>query len=227
MGLLTSNDFPSLQALYTAQLRYLLSTENQILKGLSDMIEHADDVQLRQAFQSHLQETEVHVSRLKQLIGDIDDDVDDKKDPILTAIAGSAKNITKESDSGPVRDAGLIATAQKIEHYQIASYGSARDWATHLGLTDHAATLQATLEEEKHADLVLSQISQLPIETLRPSRLRTCRQSVRSNYIDSSILGGVGREAGHAGLPPLACLQMFSGGWRNALPQPFRAAIST
>jgi ferritin-like metal-binding protein YciE len=124
------------------------------------MIEHADDVQLKQAFQSHLQETEVHVSRLKQLIGDIDADVDDKKDPILTAIAGSAKNITKESDSGPVRDAGLIATAQKIEHYEIASYGSARDWATHLGLTDHAATLQATLEEEKHADQVQSQISQ-------------------------------------------------------------------
>ena len=85
MGLLTKNDFPSLQALYTAQLRYLLSTENQILKGLEDMIEHADDQQLKQAFQSHRQETEVHVSRLEQLIGDVNNDVDDKKDPILTA----------------------------------------------------------------------------------------------------------------------------------------------
>jgi ferritin-like metal-binding protein YciE len=160
MGLITPNDFPSLQALYTAQLRYLLSTETQIVKGLSDMIEHADDAQLKQAFQSHLQESEVHVSRLKQLIGDVDDDVDDKKDPILTAIAGSGKNITKETDPGPIRDAGLIATAQKIEHYEIASYGSARDWAMHLGLTDHAATLQATLDEEKHADQLLSQISQ-------------------------------------------------------------------
>jgi ferritin-like metal-binding protein YciE len=99
------------------------------------------------------------VSRLKQLIGDIDDDVDDKKDPILTAIAGSGKNITKETDSGPIRDAGLIATAQKIEHYEIASYGSARDWATQLGLREHAETLQATLDEEKHADQLLSQIS--------------------------------------------------------------------
>jgi ferritin-like metal-binding protein YciE len=160
MGLITPNDFPSLQALYTTQLRYLLSTENQIVKGLQDMIEHADDPQLKQAFQSHLQETEVHVSRLKQLIGDVDNDVDDKKDPILTAIAGSAKNITKETDSGPIRDAGLIATAQKIEHYEIASYGSARDWAMQLGLTDHASTLQATLDEEKHADQLLSQISQ-------------------------------------------------------------------
>ncbi len=160
MGLLTRNDFPSLQALYTAQLRYLLSAENQILKGLADMIEHADDEQLKQAFRSHREETEVHVSRLEELIGDIDNDVDDKKDPVLTAIAASGKNITKETDSGPIRDAGLIATAQKIEHYEIASYGSARDWATHLGLTDHASTLQVTLEEEKHADALLSQIAQ-------------------------------------------------------------------
>jgi ferritin-like metal-binding protein YciE len=85
--------------------------------------------------------------------------VDDKKDPILTAIVGSGENITKESDAGAVRDAGLIATAQKVEHYEIASYGSARDWATQLGLTDHAATLQKTLDEEKHADHLLSQIS--------------------------------------------------------------------
>lgn len=160
MGLITPNDFPSLQALYTAQLRYLLSTENQIVKGLATMIEDADDPQLKQAFQSHLQESEVHVSRLEQLIGDVNDDVDDKKDPILTAIAGSGKNITKETDSGPVRDAGLIGTAQKIEHYEIASYGSARDWAMQLGLTEHAATLQKTLDEEKHADQLLTQISQ-------------------------------------------------------------------
>jgi ferritin-like metal-binding protein YciE len=105
------------------------------------------------------QETEIHVSRLKQLIGDVNDDVDDKKDPILTAIAGSGKNISKETDSGPIRDAGLIATAQKIEHYEIASYGSARDWATQLGLAEHASTLQTTLEEEKHADQLLSQLS--------------------------------------------------------------------
>jgi ferritin-like metal-binding protein YciE len=160
MGLITPNDFQSLQALYTAQLRYLLSTEKQIVKGLPDMIEHSDDTQLKQAFESHLQETKVHVYRLEQLIGDINNDVDDKTDPILTAIAGSGKNITKETDSGAIRDAGLIATAQKIEHYEIASYGSARDWAMQLGLPQHADVLQSTLDEEKHADQLLSQISQ-------------------------------------------------------------------
>ena len=161
MGLITPNDFKSLRALYTAQLRYLLSTENQIVKGLPKMIEHADDSQLQQAFQSHLQETEVHVSRLEQLIAEVNEnDADDKKDAIILAIIGSGENITKESDAGAIRDAGLIATAQKIEHYEIASYGSARDWAIQLGLTEHAALLQKTLDEEKHADNLLTQLSQ-------------------------------------------------------------------
>src|SRR5438270_7356077 len=106
MGLITPDDFQSLRALYTAQLRYLLSTENQIIKGLPDMIEHADDQQLKDAFQSHLQETRVHAERLEGMIGDLQEDIDDKKDPILTAIVGSGENITKETEPGPVRDAG-------------------------------------------------------------------------------------------------------------------------
>ena len=159
MGLITPDDFKSLRELYTAQLRYLLSTENQIVKGLPDMIEHAYDQQLKDAFQSHLQETEVHCDRLEQMLGELEDDVDDKKDPILTAIVGSGENITKETDPGFIRDAGLIATAQKVEHYEIASYGTARDWAIQLGLTEHAALHQKTLDEEKHADRLLTTIS--------------------------------------------------------------------
>jgi len=112
--MITPNDFPNLRELYTAQLRYLLSAENQIVKGLPKMIEHAEDTQLKQAFQSHLQETNSHLMRLERLIADLTDEVDDKKDPILAAIVGSGDNITKESDPGAVRDAGLIATAQKV-----------------------------------------------------------------------------------------------------------------
>jgi ferritin-like metal-binding protein YciE len=161
MGLLTPNDIQNFRSLYTLQLRYLLSTENQIVKGLQSMIEHATDTQLKQAFQSHLQETQVHVSRLEQLIPEVNNgDLDDKKDPIAAALIGSGENIVSESDDGPVRDAGLIATAQKVEHYEIASYGSARDWARILGLQSHAQTLQKTLDEEKHADELLTTISQ-------------------------------------------------------------------
>ena len=161
MGLLTPNELRTFHALYAQQLRYLLSTENQIVKGLTSMIEHASDTQLKQAFQSHLQETEVQITRLESMIADVNDgDVEDKKDPIITALIGSGENIVSESEEGPVRDAGLIATAQKIEHYEIASYGSARNWAEALGLSNHATQLEKTLREEKHADELLTTIAQ-------------------------------------------------------------------
>src|ERR1700712_5209488 len=160
MGFITPNDYDDLRSLYGGQLQYLLSTENQIVEGLTSMIEHAQDTHLKQAFQSHKQETEIQVQRLESLITELTGDSDDKKDPIITALIGSGTNIVRESSEGPVRDAGLIATAQKIEHYEIASYGSARDWAETLGLSKHAALLMKTLEEEKHADSLLSSISQ-------------------------------------------------------------------
>ena len=161
MGLLTPNDIQNFKSLYTLQLRYLLSTENQIVKGLESMIGAASDQQLKQAFQSHLQETQVHVTRLEQMIPDVNNgEVDDKKDPIVTALIGSGENIVSESEAGAVRDAGLLATAQKVEHYEMASYGSARNWAKILGLSKHADLLQQTLDEEKHADELLTTISQ-------------------------------------------------------------------
>jgi ferritin-like metal-binding protein YciE len=160
MGLIMPNEYDDLRSLYIGQLQYLLSTETQIVKGLESMIEHAQDTQLRQAFKSHQQETEVQAERLKKLLAELTDDDDDKKDPIATALISSGTNIVRESSEGPVRDAGLIATAQKIEHYEIASYGSARDWAMILGLTDHAHLLGKTLEEEKQADRLLTDISQ-------------------------------------------------------------------
>ncbi|HEX4784451.1 MAG TPA: DUF892 family protein [Candidatus Sulfotelmatobacter sp.] len=161
MGLLTSNDIKDFQSLYSLQLRYLLSTENQIVKGLKSMITHSTDQQLKQAFQSHLQETEVHATRLQEMIADLNDgNVDDKKDPIITALIGAGENIVKESNEGPVRDAGLIASAQKVEHYEMASYGSARNWARILGQSRHAEMLQRTLDEEKHADELLTAIAE-------------------------------------------------------------------
>lgn len=160
MGLITPNDYDDLRSLYTGQLRYLLSTENQIVAGLESMIVHAQDEQLKQAFKTHQQETKVQVERLERILNDLEGDADDKKDPIITALIGSGVNIVRESSEGPVRDAGLLATAQKIEHYEIASYGSAREWAETLGLSAHADLLQKTLDEEKHTDSLLTQLSQ-------------------------------------------------------------------
>ena len=159
MGLITPNEYDDLRSLYTGQLQYLLSTETQIVKGLDSMIEHAQDTQLKQAFQSHQQETRLQAERLQKLLQELTGDDDDKKDPIITALISSGVNIVRESSEGPVRDAGLIATAQKIEHYEIASYGAARDWANILGLAEHSMLLQKTLDEEKHADKLLTSIA--------------------------------------------------------------------
>lgn len=159
MGFITPNDYDDLRSLYTGQLQYLLSTEKQIVDGLDTMIAKAQDEQLKQAFKSHQQETRVQVERLQTILKDLKGGADDKKDPIITALIGSGANIVRESSEGPVRDAGLLATAQKIEHYEIASYGAARDWAKTLGLTEHASLLQTTLNEEKHANELLGSIA--------------------------------------------------------------------
>ena len=161
MGLLTPNDIKDFHSLYTLQLRYLLSTETQIVKGLQSMIAHTSDEQLKQAFLSHLQETQVQVSRLEEIIPEVNNgDADGKKDLITTALIGSGENIVSESSEGPVRDAGLLATAQKLEHYEMASYGAAKDWAQRLGLSKHVELLQKTLNEEKHADELLTTIAE-------------------------------------------------------------------
>lgn len=160
MGFLTPNDIQNFRSLYTLQLRYLLSAENQIVDGLESMIEASSDQQLKQAFQSHRQETEVQAERLQQMIGELDGQVDDKKCAVTAALIASAANIISESEAGPVRDAGLLASAQKVEHFEMASYGSARDWARQLGLEEHAELLQKTLDEEKHANQLLNTIAE-------------------------------------------------------------------
>ncbi len=160
MVFLTPNDIQNFRSLYTLQLRYLLSTENQTVKGLSSMIDGATDEQLKEAFASHMQETELQAERLSGMIADLNEgEVDDKKCAITAAMIAAGANIISESEAGPVRDAGLIASAQKIEHMEIASYGSARDWALLLGYPEHALLLEKTLEEEKHADELLGMIA--------------------------------------------------------------------
>ena len=159
MGFITPNEYDDLRSLYRGQLQYLHSTETQIVKGLEAMISHAQDDTLKQAFRKHKTESDVQAKRLERLLTDLQGDDDDKKDPIMVAMIGSGENITRETSEGPVRDAGLIATAQKIEHYEIASYGSAIAWANTLGLTNHVTTLEESLDEEKRTDALLTQIA--------------------------------------------------------------------
>lgn len=161
-----SEDLANLHALYINQLRILLSAEEQIVRAIPVMITYATHEQLRQAFRSHLKETEVHVKRLEEILAgekSIDPKVDDVAPIKCKAVAALVKQTEETIATAPhawVRDAALIAAAQCIEHYEIASYGTVRQWALVLGENMSAEILDSTLKEEGHADQLLSSLAE-------------------------------------------------------------------
>src|SRR5438270_4984003 len=157
---LFSANVDSLRDLYHNQLRMLLSTEQKIIEALPTMIEKATDVQLKQAFQSHLQETRVHVTRVEDILRQENRDVDAIKCKALAALVTEAQDMIKDATDSNVRDVALIAAAQRVEHYEIASYGTVRRWAEILGRTQQATLLDKTVQEEGHADQLLTSIAE-------------------------------------------------------------------
>jgi len=154
-----SANLDNLKKLYIDQLQHLHSAENQITKALPKMIEKASDPQLKQVLQTHLQETQGHVARLERNLQNSNGEVDSKKSKGIAALIAEGEDIITDASDEAVRDAGIIAAAQKVEHYEIAAYGTVRTFAEILGLDHEADLLDTTLEEEKHADVVLTQIS--------------------------------------------------------------------
>jgi ferritin-like metal-binding protein YciE len=123
------------------------------------MIEKATDPQLEQAFQSHLQETETHVSRLQDIVTQIYGDEKTQKCKVTSALISSAEDMIKDATDPSVRDAALIAAGQQVEHHEMAIYGTLRSWAKILGDHAQAESLAQILEQEKHADAKLTEIS--------------------------------------------------------------------
>ena len=154
-----SANLESLKQLYINQLEHLHSAETQITDALPKMIEKSTDPQLKQALQTHLQETRGHIARLEQILQRSVGKVDSKKNKGIAALITEGEDIISDAKADAVRDAGIIAAAQKVEHYEMASYGTVRTFAEILGLTDQADLLEKTLDEEKHADTVLTQIA--------------------------------------------------------------------
>ena len=154
-----SANLDSLRKLYIDQLEQLYSAETQITEALPKMIESASEPQLKQALQTHLRETEGHVSRLDEILNASKGSVNSKKCKGLAALVTEGEDIIKDAIDDSVRDAGIIAAAQKVEHYEIAAYGTVRNFAEILGENDHAEMLKQTLDEEKHADSVLTGIA--------------------------------------------------------------------
>lgn len=154
-----SANLDNLRKLYIHQLQMLLSAENQILEALPKMIDHALDVQLRQAFQSHMQETRLHVQRLEEILGEEAGEAKNAKCKVMAALATEAEDMVKDAADDSVRDAALISAAQRVEHYEIACYGAVRRWAQVLGERQHAELLDKTIKEEGHADHLLTEIA--------------------------------------------------------------------
>jgi ferritin-like metal-binding protein YciE len=123
------------------------------------MIEAANEPQLRQALQTHLQETETHVSRLDEILSLAEGSTSSRKCKGIAALISEGEDVIKDATDESVRDAGIIAAAQKVEHYEIAAYGTVRTFAEILGEETHVDLLDKTLDEEKHADAVLTEIA--------------------------------------------------------------------
>jgi ferritin-like metal-binding protein YciE len=154
-----SANLDSLRKLYVDQLEHLHSAETQITEALPKMIEAAREPQLKQALQTHLRETQGHVSRLEKILSQAQGSVGSKKCKSMAALITEGENVIKDTTDESVRDAGIIGAAQKVEHYEMAAYGTVRTFAELLGESADAELLDQTLEEEKHADSVLTGIA--------------------------------------------------------------------
>ena len=150
----------SLHDLFVHLLKDVYYAEKQILKALPKMAKHADSADLRQAFEHHRKETEGQVERLEKVFDIIGVKAAGKTCPAIKGIIEEGEEDIKDAKDPDVRDAGMIADAQAVEHYEIARYGTMIAWAKQLGMNDAAALLQETLDQEYNADNILTQLAE-------------------------------------------------------------------
>ena len=150
----------TLQELLGHELQDLYNAENQIIKALPKMARKAANDQLRAAFEEHLEQTEMQAQRLERALSLLDLPVRGRHCAGMEGIIEEGKKLMEEDASDDVMDAGLIAAAQKVEHYEIAAYGSVKAWAELLGQDEITALLDETLQEEESADRKLSEIGE-------------------------------------------------------------------
>ena len=150
----------SLEDLFVEQLRDLYDDENQLVKALPKMAKAASSKELTSAFESHLEETKHHVTRLEQAFNKFGKKAKAQTCAAMQGLVKEGGEMMSQWGSDEVRDAGLIACAQRVEHYEIAGYGCARTFAQQLGNFEAARLLEETLNEEKHADEKLNSIAE-------------------------------------------------------------------
>lgn len=157
------NDEPKLMKLFEDELKDIYWAEKALIKALPKMIKNANSEELIEAIEEHLSETEMQVQKVEQVFEIIGKKPQAKKCEAMAGLIKEAEEIMKDADKGVMRDAAIISAAQKVEHYEIASYGTLRTFAQTLGITEAAQILEEILEEEKAADEKLTEIAEATI----------------------------------------------------------------
>ncbi len=148
-----------LKDVYIEELKDLFSAEQQICKALPKMAKSASEPRLRDAFEHHLKQSEEQAKRIERLCADLAVSATGHKCHGMEGVLREGEEYCTAKGDGKARDAALIAAAQRVEHYEMAGYGSARAHARTLGLDEHARVLQATLDEEKATDAKLNDLA--------------------------------------------------------------------
>jgi ferritin-like metal-binding protein YciE len=150
----------SLQDLYLEQLKDLYDAENQLIKALPKLAKAASTEELRNAFEEHLEQTKEHAQRLETIFEGMGEKAKGQKCKGMEGLIKEGSEVIEEDMAEGVKDAALIAAAQRVEHYEIAGYGTVRTFANLLGESEAANLLEKTLEEEKEADELLGGIAE-------------------------------------------------------------------
>ncbi|HTE33412.1 MAG TPA: ferritin-like domain-containing protein, partial [Chryseolinea sp.] len=145
--------------LFEDELKDIYWAEKALTKAIPKMIKNASSPELVNALETHLTETEEHVSRAERIFEILGKKAATKKCEAMEGLIKEAEELMEDADEGVMMDASIIAAAQKVEHYEIASYGTLRAFAETLGLDEAAEILSATLQEEKHADETLTEVA--------------------------------------------------------------------
>ena len=169
MGLFSTN-LDSMETLFVEQLQDLYDAEQRLTKALPKMAAASHNSSLKSAFEQHLRETQNHVSRLEQVFKSVGQSAKSKTCQAMKGLIEEGDEAINAKGDPNVKDAALIAAAQRVEHYEMAGYGSVRTFAQRLGRSEAAKLLQQTLDEEGAADKKLTQIAEQTINPKAPAK---------------------------------------------------------
>jgi ferritin-like metal-binding protein YciE len=157
---LFSMNVENLQQLFVEQLRDLYDGEQQITEALPKLIDKASNPQLKSALQEHLDITKRQIDRLEEIFDQLDEDADGETCKGMKGVIKEGDDLVSKTDDAGVRDASIITSAQRVEHYEIAGYGTVKTYARQLGKPEFVKILEQILNEEKEADQKLTQLAE-------------------------------------------------------------------